>query len=113
MNRSLEEHFPREFIGVRPSTSVLVDVAIDENGFVKNVTVVDRPAVTSTKVVLLDRVPGTNTEVARELPTIYDTRFGPAAIAAMKEARFHPARRDGRPVPFTLRMSVEFTSPAS
>jgi hypothetical protein len=112
-NRSLARHYPREFIGVRPSSSVLVDVTINKKGFVENVAVVDRPAVTTSKAVLIDRVPGSNTEVIREAATVYDTRFGPAAVAAVKEARFHPARRDGQPVPFTIRMSVEFTSPAS
>jgi outer membrane biosynthesis protein TonB len=112
-NRSLARHYPGELIGVRPSSSVLVDVTVNKNGFVENVAVVDRPAVTTTRAVLIDRAPGGNAEVTREAAAVYDTRFGPAAIAAVKEARFHPARRDGQPVPFTIRMSVEFTSPAS
>ncbi|HEV3049463.1 MAG TPA: hypothetical protein VGX50_04105 [Longimicrobium sp.] len=112
-NQSLARHYPRELIGVRPSSSVLVDVTINKNGFVENVAVVDRPAAPTSRAVLIDRQPGSNTEVTREAATVYDNRFGPAAVAAVKEARFHPARRDGEPVPFTIRMSVEFTSPAS
>lgn len=114
LRRSLARNYPREFIGVRPSTSVLVDVMLDERGFVKDVAVVDRPAqMPDVQVALIDKVPGSNLEVVREYPTTYDASFGPAAVAALKEVRFHPALRDGRPVPFTLRMSVEFTSPAS
>lgn len=112
-NRSLARHYPKEFIGVRPSTSVLVDVTLDENGFVKNVAVVDRPAVTNSRVVLVDKGAAGRGHVLREDAAVYDASFGPAAIAAMKEIRFHPARRDGQAVPYTLRMSVEFTSPAS
>lgn len=112
LSRSLDKHYPKEFIGVRPSTSVLVDVTLDANGFVENVAVVNRPAVTTAKVVLMDERPGAGGHVLREDATVYDASFGPAAIAAIKEMRFHPARRDGRPVPYTLRMSVEFRSPA-
>ncbi len=112
LRRSLARNYPSEFIGVRPSTSVLVDVMLDERGFVRDVAVVDRPA-QAPDVALIDKVPGSNLEVVREYPTTYDASFGPAAVAALKEVRFLPALREGRPVPFTLRMSVEFTSPAS
>lgn len=113
LNRSLAKHYPATLIGGRPRTSVLVDVTLDENGVVKRVAVVDRPAVTTSRVVLLDDAPGGKGDVLREHATIYDASFGPAAVAALNEVRFHPARREGRPVPFTLRMSVEFTSPTS
>jgi hypothetical protein len=115
MRRSLARHYPRQFVGVRPRTSVLVDVTVDETGFVRDVAVVDRPSAGSeqVKMVLLDRVPGSNTKVAREVESTYDPSFGPAAQAAIKDVRFHPAIRDGKPVPFTVRMSVEFTSPAA
>jgi hypothetical protein len=114
LQRSLARHYPRELAGVRPTTSVLVDVTLDARGNVKDVAVVDRPAAPASNVVLIDRAPGSNVEVQREAPpTVYDNAFGPAAAAALKEVRFLPALRDGQPVPFTLRMSVEFTAPAS
>jgi hypothetical protein len=115
MRRSLARHYPRQFVGVRPRTSVLLDVRVDEKGFVREVAVVDRPAGADeqVKVVVLDRVPGSNTRVAREVESTYDPSFGPAAQAAIKDVRFRPALRDGKPVPFTVRMTVEFTSPAA
>jgi hypothetical protein len=115
MRRSLARHYPRQFVGVRPRTAVLVDVMVDEKGFVREVAVVDPPSVSpgQVKMVVLDRVPGSNTRVAREVESTYDQSFGPAAQAAIKDVRFRPALRDGKPVPFTLRMTVEFTSPAA
>jgi hypothetical protein len=112
--RSLTRHYPRQFVGLRPRTAVLVDVTVDEKGFVRNVAVVDRPpdaAGQQVRMVVLDRAPGSNTEVAHEVATPYDQAFGPAAQAAIGEVRFHPAMREGRAVPYTLRMTVEFTSP--
>lgn len=115
LRRSLARHYPRQFVGVRPRTSVLVDVMVDEKGFVREVGVVDRPAGTDeqVKMVVLDRVRGSNTKVAREVESAYDQSFGPAAQAAIKDVRFHPAIRNGKPVPFTVRITVEFTSPAA
>lgn len=113
LNGSLARHYPKQFIGVRPSTSVLVDVMLDERGFVKDVAVVDRPAAPASKVAFIEKAADGTAEVVREYPTTYDNSFGPAAAAALKEVRFHPALRDGRAVPFTIRMSVEFTSPPS
>ena len=110
--RSLARHYPRELVGVRPGTSVLVDVSLDANGRVQDVLVVDRPSVTTSSGALIEG--GSNGEVVRAMPaTVYDPAFGPAAVAALKEVRFHPARRKGQTVPFTMRMSVEFTSPST
>ncbi len=112
--RILARHYPERYVGVRPSTSVLVDVSLDEHGIVKDVAVVDRPPVVTSNAVLVDRKAGSSDEVLRAVrPTVYDNAFGAAATAALKEVRFHPARRDGQPVPFTFRMTVEFTSPTS
>jgi outer membrane biosynthesis protein TonB len=110
--RSLAKHYPRELVGVRPSTSVLVDVSLDASGRVQDVAVVDPPAVTTSSAALIEG--GSNGDVVRAMPaTVYDPAFGPAAVAALKEVRFHPARRKGQAVPFTVRMSVEFTSPST
>lgn len=113
LSRSMARHYPREFIGIRPKTLVLVDVRVDEKGRVLEVTPVNRPANASenVKMVLVDEVPGSNTPVARSYEAAYDQAFGPAASAALRDVRFQPALRDGRPVPYTLRMTVEFKSP--
>jgi outer membrane biosynthesis protein TonB len=113
LNRSLARHYPRELAGVRPRSLVLVDVQLDEQGRVRDVRPVDRPATAPSNVnmVLVDEVPGNNTPVERTYQGTYDSAFGPAARAALQEVRFEPAMRNGRPVPYTLRMTVEFTSP--
>jgi hypothetical protein len=113
LNRSLARHYPLELAGVRPRSLVLVDVQLDEQGRVRDVRPVDRPATapSNASMVLVDEVPGNNTPVERAHQGTYDATFGPAARAALREVRFQPALRDGRPVPYTLRMTVEFTSP--
>lgn len=113
--RSLARHYPPRFIGLRPRTAVLVDVTVDARGTVRDVAVVDRPSgrpAEQVSMVVLEKAPGTNTEVAREVRTTYDQAFGPAAQAALEDVRFLPAIRDGKPVPYTIRMTVEFTSPS-
>jgi hypothetical protein len=114
LQRSLAGHYPEQFIGLRPRTSALVDVVLDERGIVRDVKVPDRSGQPATvRKIRVDRVPGSNTDVRREVDSTYDQAFGPAAAAALKGVRFLPGLRNGRPVPFTLRMSVEFVSPGS
>lgn len=111
---SMRRHFPRQLTGVGPRTPVLVDVAVSASGIVEEVHVVDRGAPDDAgrvRAVVRQKVPGTNQVVEREMNATYDAAFGPAAQAALKEVRFHPAIRDGRPVPYTMRMTVEFTDP--
>lgn len=112
---SMRRHYPARFIGVRPRSAVLVDVDVSEQGVVRDVRVVDRTGMDDgdVRAVLLKKVPGTNQVVEREVRTVYDAAFGPAAQAAVREVRFAPALREGRPVPYTLRMTVEFADPAS
>ena len=115
LTRSLARHYPRERASVRPRTLVLMDVQLDEQGRVLDATPVDRPATAPSTVsmVLLDEVPGSGTPVERAYEAAYDQSFGPAARRALREVRFQPALRDGRPVPYTLRMTVEFTFPGT
>lgn len=113
LNRSLARHYPAQFVGLRPQTAVLVDVSLDATGLVRGVEVVDRPGQpANVRKVMIERPAGSNSDIQREHRTTYDQAFGPAAAAALREVRFHPALREGRPVPYTLRMTVEFTSPA-
>lgn len=113
LTRSLARHYPGELAGARPATLVLVDVRLDETGRVLDVMPVDRPArgQENVRMVLVDQVPGSNTPVERSYEAEYDQAFGPAASAALREMRFKPALRDGQPVPYTLRMTVEFRAP--
>lgn len=113
---SMRRHYPSRFIGVRPRTAVLVDIDIDASGIVKNVRVVDRSGMDGAdhmRAVVQQKVPGTNQIVEREISSTYDPAFGPAAESALREVRFQPALRDAQRVPFTLRMTVEFTDPAA
>jgi hypothetical protein len=112
LDHSLVRHYPAQLRDVRPRTAVLVDVMLDERGLVRDVAVVDPPA-TEQSVIILQDVPGRNDRVEREYRPVYDRAFGPAARAALKEVRFRPAIRAGKPVPYTLRMAVEFTSPTA
>lgn len=113
LGRSLARHYPAEFADVRPATLVLMDVRLDEKGRVLDAVPADRPARGSENVsmVLVDHVAGSKTPVERVYKAEYDQAFGPAASAALREMRFKPALRTGQPVPYTLRMTVEFRSP--
>lgn len=113
LTAALRRHYPPELIGKRPRTAVLVDIRVDERGRVRDVAVVDRPAgaPATLRAVLTDYDPRTGKDVTREFTTVYDAAFGPAAQKAISEVRFLPAIREGEPVPFTLRMTVQFTSP--
>lgn len=115
LNASMRRHFPRHLAGVRARTAVLVDVAIDAHGRVGDVHVIEPSSVggDNVRAVVLEKVPGTNQLVEREVQATYDAAFGAAAQAALREVRFLPALRGGRPVPFTMRMTVEFADPGA
>lgn len=81
--------------------TVLVDVDVDARGLVTDVRGVRRPDATGTRAVLVD-----DDGSSHELVVADDPAYLPAVQAALRETRFHPAIRDGRPVAFTLRMTV-------
>jgi hypothetical protein len=83
--------------------SVLVDVRVAADGGVEEVEVVPRPAGIHAAMIL--REPDGS---SRRVEPNDDPAFGPAARAALMETRFTPALRDGRPVPFTMRMTIAF-----
>ena len=108
---SIRRHYPREMLRAGRGGDVLVDVRLDESGRVLDVDVVEerRTAADEHRIVVVGKAPGSNTEVQREVRLNYDPdTFGPAAEAALREVRFRPALRDGKPVPYTLRMTVRF-----
>jgi outer membrane biosynthesis protein TonB len=110
---SLRRHYPPALLEKKVAGLVLVDLSIDEKGFVRNVDVVDRPARTpNAGMVLVDKDPRTGVTVEREVVPSYNSAFGPAARAALREVRFEPALKDGQAVPFKMRMTVAFEPPA-
>ena len=111
LNAAVRRHYPADLLTQRVGGDVLVDVAVDAEGLVQNVAVATPRAARPGDVhraVVLEPVPGTNSTIERELTPRYDARFGPAAAAALRETRFLPALRDGRAVPYTLRMTLHF-----
>jgi hypothetical protein len=110
---SLRRHYPRDLLAQRIRGSVLVDIRLDDRGIVQDVQAVQRASLPNRadehRMVVRERVDGQVVE--REVALKYDSRFGPAAEAALRVVRFLPALKDGRAVPFTLRMTVEFSPP--
>lgn len=110
---SLRRHYPRDLLAQQASGSVLVDIDLDERGIVQDVQAVQRASLPNPadehRMVVRERVNGQVVE--REATLKYDSRFDPAAEAALREVRFLPALKNGQAVPFTLRMTVEFAPP--
>jgi hypothetical protein len=109
---SLRRHYPAAMLRAGRGGDVLVDVRLDRTGRVLDVDVVEERRTRSAdehRIVVLDKVPGSDLEVEREVALNYDpAAFGAAAKAAVLESRFRPALRAGKPVPYTLRMTVSF-----
>jgi hypothetical protein len=109
LSESMKRHYPVALRGKGRAGSVLVDVSIDEQGRVTDVTALPAPTVQA------HGLKGSRPDLASlpaEAATPASTaRFGGAAMAALAAARFSPAQLDGRPVPFTLRMTVRFSDP--
>lgn len=110
---SLRRHYPRDLLAQRRSGSVLVDIMLDDRGIVQDIQAVPRASLPTSadehRMMVRERVNGQLVE--REATLTYDPRFDPAAEAALHEVRFLPALKNGRAVPFTLRMTVEFAPP--
>src|SRR3954447_17207530 len=106
---SMKRHYPAALHGQGRTGSVLVDVSIDEEGRVTGVTALAEPTLQA------HGPKGSRPDLARlpaEAATPASTaQFGGAERAALAAARFSPAQLDGRPVPFTLRMTVRFSDP--
>lgn len=106
---SMKRHYPTEFLGQGRAGSVLVDISIDEQGRVTDVTVL--PAPTLQARALKGSRPDLASLPAEAATPSSTAQFGGAATAALAAARFSPAQLDERPVPFTLRMTVRFSDP--
>jgi outer membrane biosynthesis protein TonB len=99
----IEEAYPAELRVERVAGSALVDVLIDEGGRVASVIPIDRPAGMRTSLIL-EGEDGSQ----RHVTTQDHPAFRKAAASALRDVRFSPAIRDGQPVPFTMRMTVNF-----
>jgi len=108
---SMLRHYPPALLEKKVGGAVLVDLDIDEKGFVENVEVVDRPPTPDLKMVLVDKDPRTGAAVEREVEPSYNAAFGTAARAVMREVRFEPAFKEGFPVPYRMRMTLAFEPP--
>jgi outer membrane biosynthesis protein TonB len=105
----LQSHYPARFLAEKVSGTTLVDVHVDAQGRVGEVEVIQRPVVAHQNVtaVLLDK-DGSHVMKLNDRP-----EFGAAAQAALRETRFLPALKDGKPVAYKLRMTVQFDPPAA
>lgn len=103
---SLAAHYPAAHRAAGVTGSALVDVAVDAEGKVAAVEVIPRPQGMNAILVLRGK-DGTERQVTPQ----DDPAFGAAAQAALRGVRFTPAMRDGKPVPYTLRMTVTFDPP--
>jgi outer membrane biosynthesis protein TonB len=105
----LQSHCPAQFLAEKVSGTTLVDVHVDAQGRVGAVEVIQRPVVAHQNVtaVLLDR-DGAHVMKLNDRP-----EFGAAAQTALRETRFLPALKDGKPVAYKLRMTVQFDPPAA
>lgn len=102
---SLKRHYPASLREQRVAGSALVDVHVSSSGRVEAVDVVPRPSAADhpTHRAVLRDPDGTTVLELADRP-----EFGAAAQAALRETRFQPALKDGKPVPYTVRMTVEF-----
>jgi outer membrane biosynthesis protein TonB len=108
LNAAMHRHYPPSLRERGVAGFVLVEVDIDETGVVRDVDVVTPPAASgSTRTVRVTRR-ADGSEQQEEMDYAHDPAFGPAAKAALREVRFSPAKRDGRPVAFKMRMSLRF-----
>jgi outer membrane biosynthesis protein TonB len=104
----LESHYPAQFRAEKVSGTTLVDVHVDEQGRVGEVEVIQRPVTPHQDVTaVLQDEDGTGVMKLNDQP-----EFGAAAQAALRETRFLPALKDGKPVAYKLRTTVQFDPPA-
>lgn len=105
---SIERHYPADLRAQETSGSALVDVLVDADGTVASTTPIDRPAGLRA-VMILEEKDGSQ----RRITPNDHPAFQAAAVSALREVRFSPAVRDGKAVPFTMRMTVTFNPPAN
>lgn len=101
----LRRHYPAQLRAQGVAGSALLDVHVDAEGRVLDVDVVARPGTADhqTNRAVLDGRSGTHVLEINDRP-----EFGAAAQAALRETRFQPALKDGKPVAHKLRMTVQF-----
>ncbi|HYR09915.1 MAG TPA: energy transducer TonB [Longimicrobium sp.] len=103
----IDRAYPAELRAQRVAGSALVDVLVDEAGRVASATPITRPAGMGATLIL-EEEDGSQ----RRIAPMDHPAFQSAAVSALRDVEFSPAMRNGRPVPFTLRMTVTFDPPA-
>jgi hypothetical protein len=98
---SLKRHHPGR------TGAVLLNVDIDENGFVTDVEEAPRRPQNRPHAVLVERLPNGKT-VERPLVVRHDPGVVAAAREVLREVRFKAAERNGEPAAFRLRMTLKF-----
>ena len=105
-------HYPPHLLARGVSGSALLDVVVGADGTVQAVHVATPPASAgTTTAVFEDRDPRTGKVTTHTIEPVYDPAFAAAAQAVVRETRFRPTLRDGRPVTDTLRMGIHFAPP--
>jgi outer membrane biosynthesis protein TonB len=108
LTAALQRHYPADAQRLGRTGAALVEVATDSTGAVLRAVALPAPAQPGGRIMLVrhDRR-GSDAAVA-PAASDYSAEFGPAAVAAVHEVAFTPARLNGRPVPYTFRMTVRF-----
>lgn len=112
LSASVDRHYPPALAAVGATASVLLDVHVSADGRVRGVEVVPPVADDSRdSVVVVVRDAATGRTVDGGPLPAYDPAFAEPARDALREVRFHPARRNGKPRDGTLRMTIVFAPP--
>jgi outer membrane biosynthesis protein TonB len=106
----LRQHYPAQLRAQGVSGTALLDVHVDAQGRVSDVDVISRPTGPEhpTNRAVVEERGGTRVLELNDRP-----EFGAAAQAALRQTRFQPALKDGKAVPYKLRMTVQFDPQAS
>ncbi|HLL84469.1 MAG TPA: energy transducer TonB [Longimicrobium sp.] len=101
----LKRNYPAKLKAQGVAGSALLDVHVDAEGRVSEVDIVNRPgnAEHQTNRAVLEGQNGTEVLETNDRP-----EFGAAAQAALRQTRFQPALKEGKPVAYKLRMTVQF-----
>jgi outer membrane biosynthesis protein TonB len=101
----LNRHYPAQLRAQGVAGSALLDVHVGADGRVLDVDIVARPDApgNQTRRAVLEGPNGARAMEIKDRP-----EFGAAAQAALRQTRFQPALKGGKPVAYKLRMTVQF-----
>lgn len=105
LTESIRLNYPVELRKQGVRGVALVDVSVGDDGSVQQVSIATPPENVRSRLVLGGRV---QDQTERSASSAHAAEFGTAAQSALQAARFSPAKRDGKDVPFTMRMTIAF-----